>query len=111
MPKCGLNFKWVEFFTQPELEFQIIQRDITRIFNKIPPKSKPVLYPIVNNCTPKVKDFENVEKDVFSLKFFKDVFAFCFADSKFTALHLFEILRGCVTETLNFLWKNECHPK
>jgi len=110
MPKCGLNFKWKEFFTQPELEFQIIPRDITRIFNKIPPKSKPVLYPIVKNCTPKVKDFENVEKDIFSLKFFKDVFDFCFPDSKFTALHLFEILRGCVTETLNFLWKNECNP-
>jgi len=108
-PKCGLNFKWIDFIPQPELEFTIIQQDLTRIFNKRLPELKPILYPIVNNCTPKEKNYKTFKTDVFSLKFFKYSFDFCFHDSKFTALDLFHILKNCVTETLNFLWKNECN--
>jgi len=111
IPKCGANYEQVDFIPQPELEYKITSRDLTRIFNKILPKSKPVLYPIAKNCTPKVKDFETVKKDVISLKYFQNAFDFCFPDPIFSALKLFKILRGCVTETLNFLWKNECHPK
>jgi hypothetical protein len=111
MLKCSVNYEQAEYnFSKPELEFQIIQRDITRIFNKIPPKSNPVLYPIEKNCTPKEKDFETVKKDVKNIKFFKNAFDFCFLDPIFSALKLFNTLRGCVTETLNFLWKNECYP-
>ena len=108
LPICGLNYKWTVLLSKPYFEFQITQKDLTQIFNKILPKSKPVLYPIVKNCTSKVKDYKTVKKDVISLKFFEHAFDFCFPDSKFTALRLFDILRGCVTETLNFLWKNEC---
>jgi len=110
IPKCGANYEQIEFVSQPELTFQIKPRDLNRIFNKIPPKSKPILYPISKNCTPKVKDFETVKKDAISLKFFKNAFDFCFHDPIFSGLKLFKILRGCVTETLNFLWKNECPP-
>jgi len=110
-PKCGLNYKWPDLLPHPELEFHITPTDLTRIFNKSLPRSKPVLYPIVKECTPKVKDYKTLKKDVISLKFFQHAFEFCFPASSFTALSLFETLKGCVTETLNFLWKNECHPK
>jgi len=111
MPKCGINY-YVADFPQPELEFFITPKDVTRIFNKIPhTKSNPNLYPIKKDCTPKVKDFETVKKDAASLKFLKNAFDFCFPDPIFTALNMFKILKGCVTETLNFLWKNECLPK
>jgi hypothetical protein len=112
IPKCGLNKKpYPDFFPLHKLEFQITSTDLTRIFNKILPKFKPILYPIVKNCSPKVKDFETVQKDITLLKFFEHAFDFCFPDDpKFTTLKLFKTLKGCVTETLNFLWKNECVP-
>jgi len=109
IPKCGLNFQYGEWIPQPLHEFIIIPKDLIRIFNIILPKLKPALYPLIMNCTPKRKHYENFKKDVFSLKFFKNAFDFCFLNSKFTILSLFQILRGCVTETLNFLWKNECY--
>jgi hypothetical protein len=110
IPKCGLKYKRDVFFPQVELEFKIIPKALVRIFNKIPAQSsaEPISYPIFQNCTPIVKDFETVKKDVLSIKLLKNAFSFCFPDSIFTALKLFKILKGCVTETLNFLWKNEC---
>jgi len=110
-PKCGLNYELANYYSQPTIDFQITPKDLTQIFNKIPQKSKGSLYPIVKNCTPKVKDFETVKNDVISLKFMKNAFEFCFPNPIFTALKLFKILKGCFTETLNFLWKNECLPK
>jgi len=111
IPICGLNHAPnKDLFLQPKLKFEIKPNDLSRIFNKIPLKSTPVSYPIVKNCTPRVKEsVEIVKEDVGSLKFFKKAFDFCFHDRPiFTTLKLFKILRGCVTETLNFLWKNEC---
>jgi len=109
LPICGLKYKGTVFLPQPFLVFHITPKDLTQIFNKLLPKSKLALHPNINNCTSKVKDYKTVKKNVISLKFFEHAFDFCFPDMEFTALSLFDILKGCVTETLNFLWKNECH--
>jgi len=116
MPICGLNHAPnKDLFLQPKLEFEIKPNDLSRIFNKLPPKSKPIVpvsYPIIKNCTLRVKDLETIKEDVGSLKLFKKAFDFCFHDLPiFTTLKLFTILRGCVTETLNFLWKYKCDVK
>jgi hypothetical protein len=111
MLKCSVNYEQAEYnFSKPELEFQITSKDLIRIFNKIPPKSNPVLYPIEKNCTPKEKDFETVKKDVKNIKFFKIAFDWLWLRKIIFGLLIVHTLRGCVTETLNFLWKNECYP-
>lgn len=90
IPKCGVN-NYSTDFPHPELKFLILPKDLTQIFNKISPKSQQVLYPIVKDCTPKVKAFETVERSVRSLKFFENAFDFCFPNPIFTASNMFKI--------------------
>jgi len=72
MPKILCCGNWpANLYESQEFNFPILPKDLSRIFNKIP-VARPILsYPIIKNCTPTVKDFETVQKDVIHLNFLK----------------------------------------
>lgn len=111
-PKCIADI--VPTFDKPELEFEIKLEDLHRLMIKVPPSHLSLINPkFTENCS-KIETYDNLELHLSSeiiQKSFHDAFEFCFGQIKnmqITEEYIFKNVMRCVSQNVNFLWKNTC---
>jgi len=113
MPLCVDIVKKV---TNQASTFKIEKENLKQIMEKIPPREKKIAhqYPKIRKCISTIKEYQTIVAELRSKSTYKEVyktaFEFCFSqlENTPTALNVFQMMRGCVFQTLDFLWKNKC---